>query len=37
MTILELREKRAKSFLYSHHTDKGILSSGDDATYSHME
>ena len=40
MTILELREKRAKAwdaakaFLDSHRTDKGTLSAEDDATYS---
>lgn len=39
MTILELREKRAKAwdaakaFLDSHRTDKGTLSTEDDATY----
>ena len=38
MTILELREKRAKAwesakaFLDSHRTDKGVLSAEDDAT-----
>ena len=43
MTILELREKRAKAwdvakaFLASHRTDKGTLSAEDDATYSRME
>ena len=43
MTILELREKRAKAwdaakaFLDSHRTDKGILSAEDDAAYSRME
>ena len=43
MTILELREKRAKAweatkaFLDSHRTDSGILSAEDDATYSRME
>ena len=43
MTILELREKRAKAwdaakaFLDSHRTDKGTLSAEDDATYSRME
>ena len=43
MTILELREKRAKaweaakSFLDSHRNDKGILSAEDDATYTRME
>ena len=43
MTILELREKRAKAweaakaFLDSHRTDKGVLSAEDDATYSRME
>lgn len=43
MTILELREKRAKAweatkaFLDSHRNDKGMLSAKDDATYSRME
>lgn len=43
MTILELREKRAKAweaakaFLDSHRNDKGVLSAEDDATYSRME
>lgn len=43
MTILELREKRAKAweaakaFLDSHRNEKGILSAEDDATYSRME
>ena len=43
MTILELREKRAKAweatkaFLDSHRNDKGMLSAEDDATYSRME
>ena len=43
MTILELREKRAKAwdaakaFLDSHRTDKGTLSAEDDVTYSRME
>ena len=43
MTILELREKRAKaweaakSFLDSHRNDKGMLSAEDDATYTRME
>ena len=43
MTILELREKRAKAWdaakaiLDSHRTDKGTLSAEDDATYSRME
>lgn len=43
MTILELREKRAKAweatkaFLDSHRNDKGVLSAEDDATYSKME
>ncbi|MFA6846540.1 MAG: phage major capsid protein [Sphaerochaetaceae bacterium] len=43
MTILELREKRAKAweatkaFLESHRNDKGVLSAEDDATYSRME
>lgn len=43
MTILELREKRAKaweaakSFLDSHRTEKGILSAEDDAIYAKME
>ena len=42
MTILELREKRAKAweatkaFLDSHRNDKGMLSAEDDATYSRM-
>ena len=40
MTILELREKRAKAweaakaFLDSHRNDKGVLSAEDDAAYS---
>ena len=43
MTILELREKRAKAweaakaFLDSNRTDKGVLSAEDDAAYSRME
>jgi len=43
MTILELREKRAKAweaakgFLDSHRTDKGTLTAEDDATYARME
>ena len=43
MTILEMREKRAKAwegakaFLDSHRTDKGVLSAEDDAAYSRME
>lgn len=43
MTILELREKRAKAweaakaFLDAHRTDKGVLSTEDDATYTRME
>ena len=43
MTILELREKRAKAweeakaFLDSHRTDKGVLSVEDDAAYTRME
>ena len=43
MTILELREKRAKSweaakaFLDSHRNDKGVLSAEDDAAYTRME
>ena len=43
MTILELREKRknawnaAKAFLDSHRTEKGTLSTEDDATYTKME
>lgn len=43
MTILELREKRAKAweaakaFLDSHRTDRGVLSAEDDAAYSRME
>ncbi len=43
MTILELREKRAKAweaakaFLDSHRTDKGVLSAEDDAAYTRME
>ena len=43
MTILELREKRAKAweaakaFLDSHRTDKGVLSAEDDAAYSRMK
>ena len=43
MTILELREKRAKAweaakaFLDSHRNEKGVLSAEDDAAYSRME
>lgn len=43
MTILELREKRAKAweaakaFLDSHRTDKGMLSAEDDEIYTRME
>ena len=43
MTILELREKRAKAweaakaFLDSHRNEKGVLSAEDDASYSRME
>jgi len=43
MTILELREKRAKAweaakaFLDSHRNQSGVLSAEDDATYSRME
>ena len=43
MTILELREKRAKAwaaakaFLDSHRNEKGILSAEDDAAYTRME
>lgn len=43
MTILELREKRAKAwesakaFLDSHRTESGVLSAEDDAVYSRME
>lgn len=43
MTILELREKRAKAweaakgFLDSHRTEKGTLTAEDDATYARME
>ena len=43
MTILELREKRAKAweaakaFLDSRRNDKGILSAEDDAAYTKME
>ena len=43
MTILKLREKRAKAweaakaFLDSHRNDKGILSAEDDAAYTRME
>ena len=43
MTILELREKRAKAweaakaFLDSHRNEKGVLSAEDDATYTRME
>ena len=43
MTILELREKRAKAweaakgFLDSHRTEKGTLTAEDDTTYTRME
>ena len=43
MTILELREKRAKAweaakaFLDSHRNEKGVLSAEDDAAYTCME
>ena len=43
MTINELRTKRAtlwntmEGFLYTHRTDKGVLSAEDDATYTSME
>lgn len=43
MTILELREKRAKAwesakaFLDSHRTESGVLTAEDDAVYSRME
>lgn len=43
MTIVEMREKRAKlwatmeGFLDTHHGDKGVLSTEDDATYTNME
>ena len=43
MTILELREKRAKAweaakaFLDSHRNEKGILTAEDDAAYTRME
>lgn len=43
MTVLELREKRAKAweaakaFLDSHRNDKGVLSAEDDAAYTRME
>ena len=43
MTILELREKRArawaaaKAFLDSHRNEKGVLSAEDDAVYTRME
>lgn len=43
MTILELREKRAKAweaakaFLDSHRKDNGVLSAEDDAAYTRME
>ena len=42
MTILELREKRAKAwaaakaFLDSHRNEKGVLSAEDDAAYTRM-
>ena len=41
MTIVELREKRAKlwatmeGFLDTHRNDKGVLSTEDDAVYTH--
>ena len=43
MTVLELREKRAKAweaakaFLDSHRNEKGVLSAEDDAAYTRME
>ena len=43
MTVLELREKRAKAweaakaFLDSHRNERGILSAEDDAAYTRME
>ena len=43
MTILELREKRAKAweaakaFLDSHRKENGTLSAEDDAAYTRME
>ena len=43
MTIIELREKRAKlwdtmeGFLDTHRNDKGVLSAEDDAVYANME
>lgn len=43
MTILELREKRAKAweaakaFLDSHRKENGVLSAEDDAAYTKME
>ena len=44
MTIVELREKRAKLWAYdarvssdTHRTDKGVLSAEDDAAYANME
>jgi len=43
MTILELREKRAKAwevakaFLDSHRKENGVLSAEDDAAYTRME
>ena len=43
MTILELREKRAraweaaKAFLDSHRNERGVLSAEDDAAYTRME
>lgn len=43
MTIMELREKRAKAwesakaFLDSHRNENGVLSAEDDATYTRME
>ena len=43
MTILELREKRAKAweaakaFLDSHRNEKGVLSAEDDAAYTRIQ
>ena len=43
MTVLELREKRAKAweaakaFLDSHRKENGVLSAEDDAAYTKME
>jgi HK97 family phage major capsid protein len=43
MNIVEMRDKRAKlwatmeGFLDTHRTEKGVLSSDDDATYNNME